>query len=95
MPCHTEPTAEEEYNAWENRLRHNSPTATALCELCAACEEAKFALPPLAQGWWEEHKQRDRRRVEREIRASQDSVMRQQALEKLTPYEKRLLGITT
>jgi len=91
MPCYTEPTPSEVYDGWERRLRHDSPTADAFCELCQSVESSGGHLPPKAAKWWAEHKERDRKRVEAEIAKKKANEDRESALAKLTPYERSLL----
>ena len=53
MACYTEPTEEEIYKLYERRLRHDSPTANAFCELCQKLEQDGLYLTPKAEVWWE------------------------------------------
>ena len=59
MPCYVKPTYDEQLVSWEVKLRHNSPTAEAFCELCKILEASNYKLPPKADKWWKEHKERD------------------------------------
>ena len=43
--------------------------------------------------WWEEHQEDDRRRVEREVKEAQTKKDKAAAIAKLTPYERKLLGV--
>lgn len=43
--------------------------------------------------WWDEHKKADEGRVKLELKAIKDEKIKQKALEKLTPYERKLLGL--
>jgi hypothetical protein len=43
--------------------------------------------------WWEDHKKRDRARVEEDLREAERRNARAEALAKLTPFERKLLGV--
>jgi hypothetical protein len=43
--------------------------------------------------WWEDHQERDRERIRTELKDKRDKATRQKAVAKLTPYERRLLGL--
>lgn len=45
------------------------------------------------QVWWRDHQEADRQRVAREVSDSKTQTERNAALSKLTPYERRLLGL--
>jgi hypothetical protein len=70
--------------------------------LCGVCRdyERNYGLPVSALGdvelgrWWEEHKAADAKRVAREKAAEEKEQKKRQALSKLTPEEKKLLGLT-
>lgn len=97
MPCYTPPpTAEEEYVHWEARLRHNSPTADALCAVMKWLDDAGIdqgMVPTVAVKWWREHKERDRLKAEAEAKVAREKAERKAALEKLTPAERKALGL--
>ena len=94
MPCDGGGwSGNQEAEYWEERLRHDSPTAEAFCELCQVLEESGIALTPSAARWWKKHKDRDRKRVEKEVAAQKERKKIKDALEKLTPYERKLLGV--
>jgi hypothetical protein len=43
--------------------------------------------------WWEEHQEADRKRLKKELKAVKDEEDRKVALDKLTPHERKLLGL--
>lgn len=43
--------------------------------------------------WWEEHQEADRKRIASEKRVKLEQKLREKALAKLTPKEKRILGL--
>jgi hypothetical protein len=97
MPCHVEPTAEEERQSWERHFRHNSPTAEAFCELLRLIE-AKYPslkIPQKAPAWWKEHKARDADKDKRDASDEKAARTRAAALKKLTPAERKALGVDT
>jgi len=74
---------------------HSGPLADALCKVLqeheARNEMECFDAATLL--WWEEHKLRDRLRVEEDIRRASSARAKREALEKLTPFERKLLGL--
>jgi hypothetical protein len=44
------------------------------------------------QTWWRDHKEADKRHLEEELKKEKDDKAREEALAKLTPYERKLLG---
>jgi hypothetical protein len=66
--------------------------------LCKAMQEHEargemgcFDAKQLA--WWEEHKRRDRKRIEQDLREADRRSARAAAIAKLTPFERCLLGL--
>lgn len=43
--------------------------------------------------WWEDHQEEDRKRLERELSAAREKQEKAAAIAKLTPYERKLLGL--
>ena len=43
--------------------------------------------------WWEEHLEADRKRLQRELKAKKDAKTKAEAIKKLTPHERKVLGI--
>jgi hypothetical protein len=45
------------------------------------------------QIWWRDHQAADKARVEAELAAAEDAKAKAAAIAKLTPHERKLLGI--
>jgi hypothetical protein len=54
-------------------------------------EMSCFTAEQLA--WWKEHKRRDELRVKKDLRRARSKKAKAAALAKLTPYERKLLGV--
>lgn len=102
MPCRTDdPTPNEIRNAHEQEFLHNSTLAEIFCSVMLKLEamDEGFAdpfigqLPMKAQKWWAEHVKRDREKVNAERIAMERDEAIEQALNKLTPAERKLLGV--
>lgn len=74
---------------------HNGPLADMLCAVLqnheARGEMGCFSAATLK--WWEEHKARDKARVEQDLRDAIKRKQRDAVIAKLTPYERKLLGL--
>lgn len=101
MPCrddYPEPTQEERRRDWEKQLRHDSDLAEMLCSVLQTIEDGEEPtqvkhLTQKVKTWWNEHKLRDRvkldaQRLELELKRATDA-----AYAKLTPEERKLLGV--
>ncbi len=83
---------------FEKEFEHNSTVAELLCSLMKALDtkthivSGTTLIPDDVAKWWKEHQQRDESKAIldqiREKKAKQD------ALDKLTNYEKKILGLT-
>ena len=74
---------------------HNGPVAEALCKVMQE-HEARGEMgcfDAAALKWWEEHKARDKARVQQDLREAERRNARAEALAKLTPFERQLLGL--
>lgn len=76
-------------------LEHNGPAAEALCKTLQEHEErgemSCFNESTLL--WWTRHKERDQARLAQDLQVSLRAGEMKAALAKLTPYERRLLGV--
>lgn len=90
MPCRCDGYPEPEPDT------HNGPVAEMLCASMQEHEKrgemSCFTKEQLE--WWEEHKKRDKLRVEQDIRLATRQKDRTEALARLSQYERDLLGIT-
>lgn len=69
-----------------------------VAKLCKACtrlagEGALTEYSLELQTWWRDHQRADARRVKEEARAELDATVRRRALKKLTPGERKALGL--
>lgn len=63
-------------------------------ELCSKLQKVDVTKYSLAmQNWWREHKEADKERIMQEIKKQKTEEDRQNALSKLTDYEKKLLNL--
>jgi len=62
-----------------------------LCRKLQATDVTKYSLE--MQMWWRDHKRADEARVRREIESKATEEARAAAIAKLTPHERKLLGI--
>jgi len=72
----------------------NKELETRVPELCSKLQlvdTTKYSLE--LQMWWRDHKEADRLRVEKEMEEVKEGELREQAISKLTDYEKKLLGL--
>lgn len=63
----------------------------ALCERLQSTDVSKLSLE--AQLWWRDHLAADRQKAERQIANAKTAKARRIALAKLSPHERRLLGL--
>jgi hypothetical protein len=52
-----------------------------------------LSMNPQLHEWWVDHRERDRKRAEREAAAAKEERQRLAALKKLTKAERKLLGL--
>lgn len=62
-----------------------------LCQFCQNNDVGKCSLE--FQIWWRDHQKADKERLDREQEALKTKNEREAALDKLTPYERKLLGV--
>ena len=63
-----------------------------LCSKLQLVEDVmKYSLE--LQMWWRDHQIADKLRVEKELKEISDKELREQAMSKLSDYEKKLLGV--
>lgn len=62
--------------------------------LCSRLQDVDITQHSLEmQIWWRDHQKADKERLEREIEQQASEEAKQAALGKLTPYERRVLGL--
>mgnify|MGYP000163773923 CR=1 FL=1 len=64
---------------------------SSLCSKLQKLDVSKYSLE--MQMWWRDHKIADKERLDKEMADLKNEQERQEALSKLTPHEKQLLGI--
>lgn len=93
-----EPTPEESRRSWELRFRHNSDLAEMLCSVLTTISDTEEPvtinhLSQDVQKWWQEHQERDRKKLDAERREAEHKQAVLAAYSKLTPEERKLLGL--
>lgn len=78
-------------NGYGNKAKLDELTAT-LCSRLQGVDISKYSLE--LQIWWRDHQAADKARVERDLRSRLENADREAALAKLTPYERKLLGLS-
>ncbi|MEK6828985.1 MAG: hypothetical protein AABY15_02580 [Nanoarchaeota archaeon] len=67
-----------------------------LCTSLQGMSSSKLKKSSLElQMWWRDHQKLDKKRLSEELKAKKDEKAKKKAIEKLTPYERKLLGITS
>lgn len=74
-----------------NRHADGDALVAKLCAKLRGKDVSKYSLE--MQIWWRDHKRADKERMERELREAEAKKQKKAALEKLTPYERKLLGL--
>jgi hypothetical protein len=89
MPCNCDGYPEPQPDL------HNGPLAEALCMLMQDIEASGNMqdVDAATMAWWEEHKARDKARIKHELMQAEEEQKRQEAIDKLTPFERKLLGL--
>ncbi len=64
---------------------------TVLCGKLQNTDVSKYSLE--MQTWWRDHQKADKIRVKKELEEKKTKSAKQAALDKLTVYERRLLGL--
>lgn len=95
MPCrYYEPGEEAEILNRQYKVKIDNLTRL-LCEAMqiieAHCEAARVKAELV--DWWERHKELDRQRIYAESMVAQAKAEKEAALAKLTPHERKLLGL--
>lgn len=78
------------YNTHLSKEQKDKLVST-LCSKLQKVDVTKYSLE--MQMWWRDRQIADKERLEQETTDLKDEQERQKALSKLTPYEKKLLGI--
>lgn len=90
MPCRD--YGYEEMERREREERHHRITRL-LCEACALLKANGIVGSDDLEDWREAHERADRQERARERQQAKEIEERKAALQKLSPYERKLLGI--
>ena len=83
------------WQGYHPRVYSRSVDGDALVsELCSKLQNDDVTMRSLEmQIWWRDHEKADKERIEREMEQQATEADRAAAIEKLTPYERKLLGV--
>jgi hypothetical protein len=98
MPCYDSRGDANTPEGRDELLRsftHNSPLAEIMCELMRRIEYEcpSLPVPDAAAHWWKEHKARDAAKAKREAASQRKADIAAAARAKLSPAERKALGI--
>jgi hypothetical protein len=74
-----------------NRRADGDELVAELCSKLQGKDIAKCSLE--MQIWWRDHQNADRERIQRELQEAENKKARKDAIAKLTPHERKLLGL--
>jgi len=80
-----------EYDKSYGRLGQLHKDTARLCQLCQSIDVSNYSLE--LQIWWRDHKERDAKRLKKELDEIEIDKNREIALNKLSNYEKEILGL--
>lgn len=83
------------WDGYHPRVYNQSVNGDALVsELCSRLQDADVSKCSLEmQLWWRDHQEADKKRLMVELEEAKKKSEREAAVAKLTPYERKLLGI--
>lgn len=91
MPCRD---YSSDYDLSVERQRKVDKLTRMLCTVLSAYNEAGIRkLPAEVREWWREHQALDRQRLAAEEASRQRARLKKRALDKLTPEERKALGV--
>lgn len=94
MPCYMTGSAEGDANLAASEARREATRLTRLlCVACALLEQSHKKLPAQLKEWWDNHKKVDEARKNRERQQEGLRAARERARGKLTPLERKALGL--
>ena len=92
MPC-SDPRDHECRQDERDALNLATRVACEACRLLDTVGLKSNSLSQEARDWYEEHKVLDKQRIENEKKLNKDANDRRRAIEKLSPRERKLLGV--
>jgi hypothetical protein len=72
--------------------QHLDKKTEELCSKLQNTDVTKYSLE--MQMWWRDHQKADKERIEKYLQKKKELKEKEAALAKLTPYERRLLGLS-
>jgi len=89
MPCRTEDWGDD-----TKEEKEIQKLTRMLCSACVGLETKGWDMPTLElKKWWEKHQKEDERRLAMERAERKKNRLRKQAISKLTPEERKALGL--
>lgn len=82
------------YGNWEFQKKDLDNLTANICKDLS--QWSKFSLQAATlelQMWWRDHQKADRAREQREKKQAKDKQLKEEAIAKLTPEERRVLGL--
>lgn len=76
---------------YNNQRLDGDKLVALLCKRLQNINVSKQSLE--MQIWWRDHQLADKKRLEKELKAKKNQADKEKALKKLTPYERKLLGL--
>lgn len=91
MPCRSDYPDE----SYERATKKVDRLTRMLCNAMQFVEKNQGlgGVSPEVRAWWGDHKLADRRRAQAVLDRAKKDIDKKKLIEKLTPYEKQLLGI--
>lgn len=85
----------DHWNGYHPRVYNQNVDADAMtAELCSRLQEVDVREYSLEmQIWWRDHQEADRQRAKAAVRKAKNEKQRKAAIKKLTPHERKLLGL--
>ena len=85
----------DRWDGYHPRVYNKRVDADAMtAELCARLQEVDVADYSLEmQIWWRDHTEADKKRAEASVEKAKNEKQKRAAMEKLTPRERKLLGL--
>lgn len=79
------------YNGGDGSVKSADQLVNELCSILQNSDVKQYSLE--MQIWWRDHQAADKLRCQRELEKAKNDKDREIALNKLTPHERRLLGL--
>jgi hypothetical protein len=85
----------DHWRGYHPRVYNRRPDADAMtAELCSRLQSVDVSACSLEmQMWWRDHKEADKAKAKATMAKAKTTAQRQAALAKLTPHERKLLGL--